>query len=90
MERRIRGQFGRQIEDGVSVWARVVRAWVRKTFTELQERFDSYADAYRAQLSRLLTDPEASVDDHEALQADLEAIAAAGAGNGREAPGAAA
>jgi len=27
---------------------------VRKTFAELQEQFDSYADAYRAHLDRLL------------------------------------
>jgi hypothetical protein len=31
----------------------VLQAWVRKTFSELQERFDSYAGEYRAQLDRL-------------------------------------
>jgi len=92
LERGLRTQFGRQIEDAVSVWARVVQAWVRRTFSELQERFDSSADAYRAQLGRLLADPDAKADDSQALRGDLAALAAAGnsAENGRKAPGAAA
>ena len=53
VERRIRSQAGDQITDAVGIYARVLQAWVRKTFTELQERFDSYADGYRAHLDRL-------------------------------------
>ena len=53
IRKRIEEQAGTQIDEAVRVYARVMEAWVRKTFTELQERFDSYADAYRAQLERL-------------------------------------
>jgi hypothetical protein len=53
VERRIGAQAGNQIADAVGIYARVLQAWVRKTFGELQERFDSYAGAYRAQLDRL-------------------------------------
>jgi hypothetical protein len=53
VERRIRAQAGNQITDAVGIYARVLQAWVRKTFSELQERFDSYAGEYRAQLDRL-------------------------------------
>jgi GTP-binding protein EngB required for normal cell division len=53
VERRIKTQAGNQIADAVGIYARVLQAWVRKSFSELQERFDSYAGAYRAQLDRL-------------------------------------
>jgi len=76
VERRIRAQAGDQIADAVGIYARVLQAWVRKTFTELQERFDSYADAYRAHLDRLAAN-KTGVADEQALQDDLVALAAA-------------
>ncbi len=76
IERCVRAQAGEQIHDAVKIHARLIQAWVRKTFTELQERFDSYADAYRAQLDRLLTNQPASVEDEEGLRDDLAALAA--------------
>jgi hypothetical protein len=51
--RRIQSQAASEIADALAIHARVVRAWVTKTFAELQERFDSYAGAYRAQLDRV-------------------------------------
>jgi GTP-binding protein EngB required for normal cell division len=52
LERRIRSQAGKEIADALAIHARLLRAWVTRTFVELQERFDSYAGAYRAQLDR--------------------------------------
>jgi hypothetical protein len=76
VERRIRSQAGKQITDAVGIYARVLQAWVRKTFTELQEQFDSYADAYRAHLDRLAAN-KTGVEDEQALRDDLAALAAA-------------
>ena len=76
VERRIRSQAGNQIADAVGIYARVLQAWVRKTFTALQEQFDSYADAYRAHLDRLATN-KTGVEDEEALRNNLAALAAA-------------
>ena len=53
LERRIRSQAGKEIADALAIHARLLRAWVTRTFIELQERFDSYAGAYRAQLDRV-------------------------------------
>lgn len=75
IRRRIEAQAGTQIDDAVRIYARVTQAWVRKTFTELQERFDSYADAYRAQLERLMTNKTATAEDEELLREDLAALA---------------
>jgi hypothetical protein len=76
VERRIRSQAGDQLTDAVGIYARVLHSWVRKTFTELQEQFDSYADAYRAHLDRLAAN-RTGVEDEQALRDDLAALAAA-------------
>jgi GTP-binding protein EngB required for normal cell division len=91
VERRIRSQAGGQLTDAVGIYARVLHSWVRKTFTELQEQFDSYADAYRAHLDRLAGN-KTGVEDEQALRDDLAALAAAAReGAGQEsAPGTAA
>jgi len=91
VERKIRSQAGNQITEAVRIHARVLQAWVRKTFTELQERFDSYADAYRAHLDRLVAD-KPGVEDEQALREDLVALATAAPDNAEQenAPGTAA
>jgi hypothetical protein len=73
VERRINSQAGNQIADAVVIYARVLQAWVCKTFTELQEQFDSYADAYRAHLDRL-TANKTGAEDEQALREDLAAL----------------
>jgi hypothetical protein len=78
--RRIGKTAGRQITSAASVYARVSQAWVRRTFTDLQRRFDSYADAYRAQLARLTTGKTLGMEEEQALVEDLAALSGAGAG----------
>ena len=53
----------------------MLQSWVRKTFAELQEGFDRYADAYRAQLERLAAN-QPGPEDEQALRNDLAALAA--------------
>ena len=77
LERQVRSQAGRQIEEAVRIYARVLQSWVRKTFLELQERFDNYADTYRAQLDRLAGDSPGEGLDEQALRDDLVALTAA-------------
>jgi hypothetical protein len=91
VERKIRSQAGYQITDAVGIYARVLQAWVRKTFTELHEHFDSYADAYRAHLDRLVAN-KPGVEDEQALREDLAALATAAPDNAEQenAPGTAA
>jgi hypothetical protein len=75
VERRIGAQAGDRIADAVGIYARVLQSWVRKTFTELQGQFDSYADAYRAHLDRMAAN-KTGVEDEQALHDDLAALAA--------------
>ena len=76
VERRISSQAGKQIADAVAIYARVLQAWVRKTFAELQQQFDSYAGAYRAHLDRLAANASVA-EDEQAIRDDLAALAAA-------------
>ena len=89
VERRINSQAGNQITDAVAIYARVLHSWVRNTFTQLQEQFDSYAGAYRAHLDRL-AENRTGVEDEQALRDDLAALAGAAGENAapRSAPGA--
>ena len=92
VKRRIRKGAGPQIAGVVSVYERVLQAWVRRTFAELQARFDSYADAYRAQLARLTANQAPGAEEEQALREDLAILAGGGAAEpaGEDAPGAAA
>jgi GTP-binding protein EngB required for normal cell division len=74
LRREIRAQIGSQVDESIAVYARVIQSWVREIFTELQERFDAYADAYRAQLGRLASSISESVDDEQAIRDDLAAL----------------
>jgi len=91
VERRTGSRYGKQIADAVGIHARVLESWVRKTFTKLQERFDSFAGAYRAHLDRLAAN-RTGVEDEQAPRGDLDALAAAAGEDAvpRSAPGTAA
>jgi GTP-binding protein EngB required for normal cell division len=90
IERRIWRAAGREVSDAISNYGRVLQAWVRRTFTELQARFDSYADVFRAQLARLTTDTTPVSGEEQALLDNLEALAGGDSGEpaGETVPGA--
>ena len=74
LERQVQAECGEQIREAVRIYGRVLQSWVRKTFADLQGLFDSYADGYRAQLSRLVDDGPGGLKE-EALRDDLSALA---------------
>lgn len=78
VERRWRDQAGEQVSAAFASYGKILQAWVRRTFAELQSRFDSYADGYRAQFDRLANRQAGSPEEEAALRRDLEALAASG------------
>jgi GTP-binding protein EngB required for normal cell division len=86
LESRICARAGHEIDEAMRMYGRVMLAWVRKAFADLQAGFDSQADAYRAQLGRLVAGDRGTPEE-ETLQEDLAAIALPA---GAQAPGAAA
>ena len=73
--RQVRSRAGREIEEATVTYSRVLQAWIRKTFSDLQHRFDTYADAYRAQLGRLASADASAVGDDRELAEDLAVLA---------------
>jgi len=74
MEKRLSQLLGQRIAEALRSYRRLVDAWVRRAVAEIQARFDSHADAYRAQLERLLGSSEPSPDIAEAIRRDLTDI----------------
>ena len=52
VENRLWAQAGFEVTAAFSNHGKLLEAWIRRTFAGLEARFDSYADAYRAQLGR--------------------------------------
>ena len=77
-ERRLRDQIGEQASAAFASYGKILQTWVRRKFAELQSRFDSYADGYRAQFDRLANQQAGSPEEEAALRRDLEALAASG------------
>jgi hypothetical protein len=79
-ERRVRNklsaQIGPAVDEAFQRYGRMLELWIRRTLSELQRRFDSHADAYRAQLERLTATKEASTEHVEAVRQDLAALSA--------------
>ncbi|MFB3778368.1 MAG: dynamin family protein [Bryobacteraceae bacterium] len=69
--RRLRSVLGEPLSKAFATHARLVEDWSRKALAELQARFDSSADLYRAQLSRLIGQGALSADEQRAIQEDL-------------------
>jgi hypothetical protein len=69
-------QAGPDIAAAFSTHGKLLEAWIRRTFADLEARFDSYADAYRAQMDRLANYQPGSVEDENAVRRDLAALEA--------------
>jgi hypothetical protein len=53
VEKALRATVGDRIKESFGTFGSILDAWCRSVSTELQLRFNSYADAQRAQLGRL-------------------------------------
>jgi hypothetical protein len=74
LERKLWAQAGPDIVAAFSNHGKLLEAWIRRTFAELEARFDSYADAYRAQIERLTSYQTGTVEDETAIRSDLAAL----------------
>jgi len=70
---------GRRVGEALSTYGRLLETWSRKVVEELQTRFDAHADAYRAQLARLVEDSSISPEEQKAARRDLVELAFSGA-----------
>jgi GTP-binding protein EngB required for normal cell division len=80
--RRIYGNLRRVLEqpltEAFATHGRLIENWARRALAALQLAFDSSADAYRAQLSRLISQGGATGTEQQAILEDLASLAGAG------------
>ncbi len=74
LQHRLWTQAGLDVTAAFSSHGKLLEAWIRRTFAELEARFDSYADAYRAQIDRLSSYQPGAVEDENAIRTDLAAL----------------
>lgn len=67
-------QIGPQVREAFLNLGKMLDAWVRQTLGELQRRFETHADAYRAHLHRLSTRGSVSNAEQAAIRTDLAAL----------------
>jgi len=82
VRKRIRSVLGRALEEPLSkaftTHGRLMESWVRGALAELQLRFDSAADAYRAQAARRISHGFVAPEEREAILSDLARLSEGG------------
>jgi GTP-binding protein EngB required for normal cell division len=73
-ENRLRKQIGPRVVEAFSSFGSMLDAWARRTVSELQLRFETHADGYRAHLARIAAHGQVSKDDEGAISRDLELL----------------
>lgn len=67
----LKQQIGAQVEEAYSNFGRMLDSWARGTLGELQRRFETHADRYRAHVNRITAPGGASSADQGAVIRDL-------------------
>ncbi len=75
VHRKLRREYGKTLEEAFDTYGQLVENWSRKALAELQARFDSSADAYRAQLARFVSSGPLTAEERRAIEADLALLA---------------
>ena len=71
----LRSQIGQQVEQAFSSLGSMLDSWERRTLGELQLRFETHADQYRAHLNRISAHSRApSGGDQAAISRDLTSL----------------
>jgi hypothetical protein len=71
IHRHLRGVLEEPLAEAFNTHGRLIENWVRKALAELQLRFDSSADAYRAQMGRLMSPATVAADERQTILDDL-------------------
>jgi GTP-binding protein EngB required for normal cell division len=74
----LRSTLEQPLSEAFSTYGRLVEHWVRRVLAELQSAFDSSADAYRAQLARLIGQGTVTAEERQAILDDLASLVETG------------
>jgi GTP-binding protein EngB required for normal cell division len=71
LARRLYRQFGEPIYKALSIYSEVLKEWGRLVTSQLDRRFETYAERYRAQAQRSLGGAGLTADEMSAIEANL-------------------
>jgi GTP-binding protein EngB required for normal cell division len=73
--KRLTALIGAQLARSLSAYHTLLYDWSDRTLGQVQRRFDAYANSYRAQVERLLGNPELRTGrDEDSIRRDLESL----------------
>jgi GTP-binding protein EngB required for normal cell division len=70
-EKVLQRQIGERVSEAFSNFGSILDAWARRTLSELQRRFETPAESYRAHLARIGARGEISASERSAIERDL-------------------
>lgn len=77
VEKKMRTEIGDRVASAVAGYGKHLESWVRQTIAAMQNRFDSYADVYRAGLDRVAKNNNLTASEAEQIRRDLAEIGGA-------------
>jgi hypothetical protein len=75
----LKQQIGKQLSETLETYSALLKKWTESVLRQFKTRFDSYADAYRAQAGRLLGGATLSASEEAQIRADLRSLDSGGA-----------
>jgi GTP-binding protein EngB required for normal cell division len=75
--KRLAGTIGEQVAKSLSAYHALLFDWSDRTLTQIQRRFDAYANSYRAQVERLVGDHVLPVGQEDTIRRDLDGLKSA-------------
>jgi hypothetical protein len=75
--KRLAGMIGSQVTKSLSAYHALLYDWSERTLSQIQRRFDVYANSYRAQIERLVGDHVSPVGQEDAIRRDLDRLESA-------------
>jgi hypothetical protein len=70
----LKQQIGKQLSETLETYSALLKKWTESVLRQFKMRFDSYADAYRAQAGRLLGGATLSASEEAQIRADLRSL----------------
>lgn len=74
MAKRLANMVGEQLARSLSAYHSLLYDWSERTLSQIQRKFDAYANSYRAQVAGLIGDSPSPADHEGTIQRDLVAL----------------
>jgi len=78
MAERIRRQLGESFEPALASYIRVLKEWTRQVTSQMNRKFETYAERYRAQAEQTPHDQNLTMDEVYSIEEDLKNLKCSG------------